>query len=98
MLMPEAAKFETAEVKPAPKPQAGPPHDSGGSLYASRVKGYPKEAHGSFRTVKWIVMAVTLGIYYLVPWSRWDCGLYLPLHAVLIDFPAGRFYCVFLDI
>ena len=70
----------------------------GRSLYADRVKVYPKEAHGTFRTVKWIVMAVTLGIYYLVPWIRWDRGPYLPDQAVLIDFPARRFYFFFIEI
>ena len=34
-------------------------------------------------------MAVTLGIYYLVPWIRWDRGPYLPDQAVLIDFPVA---------
>jgi len=98
MLMPEAAKFEAAGGMPPPEPRSEPPHESGGSLYASRVKVYPKEAHGSFRTVKWIVMAVTLGIYYLVPWIRWDRGPYLPDQAVLIDFPSRRFYFFFLEI
>jgi cytochrome c oxidase accessory protein FixG len=69
-----------------------------GPLYAARVKIYPKEAHGQFRTIKWIVMAVTLGIYYLVPWLRWDRGPYLPDQAVLIDFPARRFYFFFIEI
>ncbi len=68
------------------------------SLYAGRVKVYPKEAHGRFRTVKWIVMAITLGIYYMFPWIRWDRGPYLPDQAVLIDLPARRFYFFFLEI
>jgi cytochrome c oxidase accessory protein FixG len=68
------------------------------SLYAGRVKVYPKEAHGRFRTIKWIVMAVTLGIYYVFPWIRWDRGPYLPDQAVLIDLPARRFYFFFLEI
>lgn len=79
------------------KARGGPPNDDG-NLYAPRIKIYPKEAHGRFRTVKWIVMAVTLGIYYLVPWIRWDRGPYLPDQAVLIDFPARRFYFFFLEI
>jgi len=103
MLMPEATKFEdfkTAQVTDAPPPkQLGePPSDSNDSLYAPRVKIYPKRAHGRFRTIKWIVMAVTLGIYYLVPWIRWDRGPYLPDQAVLIDFPARRFFFFFLEI
>ena len=68
------------------------------SLYAKHVKIYPKRAHGRFRTIKWIVMAVTLGIYYLVPWLRWDRGPYLPDQAVLIDFPSRRFFFFFLEI
>jgi cytochrome c oxidase accessory protein FixG len=67
-------------------------------LYAPRVRIYPKEAHGAFRTIKWIVMAVTLSIYYLVPWIRWDRGPYLPNQAVLIDFPSRRFFFFFLEI
>ena len=75
-------------------------HGGGGetSLYAARVKVYPKRAHGTFRTVKWIVMAVTLSIYYAVPWLRWDRGPHLPDQAVLIDFPSRRFYFFFLEI
>ena len=69
-----------------------------GSLYAARTKIYPKRAHGTFRTIKWIVMAVTLSIYYAVPWLRWDRGPYLPDQAVLIDFPSRRFYFFFLEI
>jgi cytochrome c oxidase accessory protein FixG len=97
--MVQAARIDRAAIEEAlrrePKPE--PPGDGGG-LYASRVKIYPKEAHGTFRNVKWIVMAVTLGIYYLVPWIRWDRGPYLPDQAVLIDFPARRFYFFFLEI
>ena len=74
------------------------PSDEGAQLYADRVKVYPKEAHGRFRTIKWIVMAVTLGIYYLLPWVRWDRGPYLPDQAVLLDLPARRFYFFFLEI
>ena len=75
-----------------------PQGDDGSSLYTSRVKIYSKRAHGSFRTAKWIVMAVTLGIYYIVPWLRWDRGPYVPDQAVLIDFPSRRFYFFFLEI
>jgi cytochrome c oxidase accessory protein FixG len=94
------ARTDAVDVTDAPLPRQAhePPPDSGGSLYASHIKVYPKEAHGRFRTVKWIVMAVTLGIYYLVPWIRWDRGSYLPDQAVLIDFPARRFYFFFIEI
>jgi cytochrome c oxidase accessory protein FixG len=68
------------------------------SLYAKRVKIFPKRAEGQFRTIKWVVMAVTLGIYYVVPWLRWDRGAYLPDQAVLVDFPSRRFFFFFLEI
>ncbi|MDA7948749.1 MAG: cytochrome c oxidase accessory protein CcoG [Hyphomicrobiaceae bacterium] len=68
------------------------------SLYAAREKVYAKRAYGTYRTIKWIVMAVTLGIYYLLPWLRWDRGPYLADQAVLIDFPNRRFFFFFLEI
>ena len=36
-------------------------------LYAPRRKIYPQSVHGKFRTIKWAVLVVTLGIYYLLP-------------------------------
>jgi cytochrome c oxidase accessory protein FixG len=53
---------------------------------------------GQFRTIKWIVLAVTLGIYYLLPFVRWDRGPYASSQAVLIDFPNRRFYFFFIEI
>ena len=68
------------------------------SLYAAREKIYPKLAHGRFRTVKWLVMAVTLGIYYALPWLRWHRGPDLPDQAVLLDMAHNRFFFFFLEI
>ncbi|MEA1942033.1 MAG: cytochrome c oxidase accessory protein CcoG [Pseudomonadota bacterium] len=67
-------------------------------LYKKREPIYPKLAHGKFRTVKWFVMAVTLGIYYLVPFLRWDRGPEAPDQAVLVDFAGRRFYFFFIEI
>ena len=61
-------------------------------LYASRQKIYPKLAHGTFRWIKWAVMAVTLGIYYVLPWIRVDRGPALPHQAFLIDFAHQRLF------
>ncbi len=60
--------------------------------YAGRQKIYAKLAQGLFRRVKWLVMAVTLGIYYLVPWVRWDRGHNLPDQAVLVDLEHQRLF------
>lgn len=68
------------------------------SLYASRQKIYPKLAHGAYRRLKWILMAVTLGIYYLIPWIRWDRGPDLPSQAVLLDMANERFFLFGLEI
>ena len=62
------------------------------SLYADRATIYPKLAHGFYRRLKWIVMAVTLGIYYMLPWIRWDRGPSLPDQAVLFDFANQRLF------
>ncbi len=60
--------------------------------YATRQKIYPKLAHGTFRKVKWAVMVITLGIYYLLPWIRWDRGPSLPNQAFLLDFANQRLF------
>jgi cytochrome c oxidase accessory protein FixG len=66
--------------------------------YASRQKIHPKRARGTFRTLKWVLMALTLGIYYGVPWLRWDRGPDLPNQAVLLDMEHNRFFFFFLEI
>ncbi|HSR72239.1 MAG TPA: cytochrome c oxidase accessory protein CcoG, partial [Kiloniellales bacterium] len=68
------------------------------SLYAKRAKIFPKRARGTFRRLKWIVMAVTLSIYYLAPWIRWDRGPNAPDQAILIDIPDRKFYFFFIEI
>ncbi|MEO0721967.1 MAG: cytochrome c oxidase accessory protein CcoG [Pseudomonadota bacterium] len=75
----------TRSGAPPPSP---PPHD----LYAKRQQIYPKLAHGKFRSFKWLVMAATLGVYYLIPWIRWDRGEGIPNQAVLADFQSEKFY------
>jgi len=72
--------------------------DDDQSLYAARLKVYPQRVSGTFRRVKWAVLLVTLGIYYLLPFVRWDRGVNAPGQAVLIDFPNGRFYFFFIEI
>ena len=75
--------------------KANPPPPS---LYEGRKQIYPKLAHGKFRTIKWIVMAVTLGIYYLLPWIRWPRGEGIPDQAVLADFAGEKFYFFWFEI
>lgn len=68
------------------------------TLYAAREPIFPRRVKGNFRTLKWWIMAVTLGIYYLTPWLRWDRGPNLPDQAVLIDMANRRFYFFMVEI
>jgi cytochrome c oxidase accessory protein FixG len=69
-----------------------------GAFYAARQKIFPKRAKGYYRNLKWIIMVVTLGIYYLTPWLRWDRGSHAPDQAVLLDIANRRFYFFFIEI
>ncbi|MBI1362279.1 MAG: cytochrome c oxidase accessory protein CcoG [Alphaproteobacteria bacterium] len=76
-----------------------PPHgDEPTTLYAKRKQIYPQLAFGRFRSAKWILLSLFLGVYYLLPWLRWDRGPDAPNQAVLADFSAGRFYFFGLEI
>jgi cytochrome c oxidase accessory protein FixG len=67
-------------------------------LYAAREPVFPRRVSGRFRTLKWWILGVTLGIYYLTPWIRWDRGPDLPHQAVLIDLAHRRFYFFWIEI
>ena len=67
-------------------------------LYEKRARIFPRAVSGRYRTVKWAVLSVTLGVYYILPWLRWDRGPNVPDQAVLIDFPGRRFYFFFIEI
>ncbi len=67
-------------------------------LYAAHEPVFPRRVSGRFRSLKWIIMAVTLGIYYLTPWIRWDRGPELPDQAVLVDMAGRRFYFFWIEI
>ncbi|GMP03250.1 cytochrome c oxidase accessory protein CcoG [Bradyrhizobium sp. TM239] len=69
-----------------------------GPLYEKRRKVYPQSVHGPFRRIKWAILCVTLGIYYLLPFVRWNRGPGLPDQAVLIDLPHRRFYFFFIEL
>jgi cytochrome c oxidase accessory protein FixG len=68
------------------------------SLYAAREPIFPRRVKGKFRNLKWWIMGLTLGIYYLTPWLRWDRGPNLPDQAVLIDMANRRFYFMWIEI
>lgn len=67
-------------------------------LYAAREPIFPRRVSGKFRNLKWIIMAVTLGIYYLAPWIRFDRGPELPNQAILVDLANRRFFFFWIEI
>lgn len=69
-----------------------------GPLYASRKKVYPAAVHGRFRNIKWALLIFALGVYYFLPFVRWDRGPNLPNQAVLLDLPHRRFYFFFIEL
>ena len=84
-----------SKLKPAgPKPAGAMPD----VLYEKRRAVFPKAVDGKFRRLKWAVMLVTLGIYYITPWLRWDRGAYAPDQAVLVDLANRRFYMFGIEI
>src|SRR5690606_23428946 len=44
------------------------------------------------------VMVVTLAVYYIIPWIRWDRGEGIPDQAVIADFATEKFYFFFIEI
>lgn len=60
-------------------------------LYAKREQVYPREVHGVFARWRVIMVALTLGIYYTLPWINWGEGR----QAFLIDLPGRKFHLFF---
>ncbi|MGB0971104.1 MAG: hypothetical protein ACPGVG_09105, partial [Mycobacterium sp.] len=58
----------TADMLPAPVATGM----WGDKLYAARIPIFPRRVSGFFRSLKWWLMGMMLGIYYITPWIRWD--------------------------
>jgi cytochrome c oxidase accessory protein FixG len=61
------------------------------AAYQSRIPIYPRSVKGKFRNLKYSVLALAYGVYFLLPWLRWarDSG---PDQAVLFDLAGRKFY------
>ncbi|MBL8563526.1 MAG: cytochrome c oxidase accessory protein CcoG [Gemmobacter sp.] len=68
------------------------------SLYAAREPIFPRRVKGTFRTLKWWLMAFMLWAYYVMPWIRWDRGPALPDQAILLDLANRRFFFFMIEI
>jgi cytochrome c oxidase accessory protein FixG len=67
-------------------------------LYAAREPIFPRRVKGRFRSLKWGLLAFMLGLYYILPWLRWDRGPSLPDQAVLLDMAGRRFFFFMIEI
>ena len=77
---------------------AGRAKDDDQPAYEPHHKVYPQKVRGVFRRTRWAVLIITLGIYYLTPFIRWNRGAGAPGQAVLLDLPNRRFYFFFIEI
>ena len=77
-----ARKTDRATPRP-PEPEPPP-------LYAPRTRVYPRAVSGKWRHIKWATLVLLLGLYYVVPWLRWDRGPGAPSQAILIDLDHRR--------
>ena len=68
------------------------------SLYVAREPVFPKRVKGTFRSLKWWLMGLMLGVYYITPFLRWDRGPQLPDQAVLVDMANRRFFFFMIEI
>ena len=90
--MADAAEVQAVDVEPVNARKTRPP------LYAPRKSIHPMRVSGAFRRLKWRLVAVLLGIYYITPWIRWDRGEGIPDQAVLVDLAHRRFFFFFIEI
>ncbi|MDH3646774.1 MAG: cytochrome c oxidase accessory protein CcoG [Gammaproteobacteria bacterium] len=63
------------------------------ALYESQTKIYPREVSGRFQNLRATAVVALLGLYYLLPWLRWNGR-----QAVLFDLPARKFHLFWLTL
>src|SRR4051812_18316789 len=93
----EVMPSHSAQVRVTESAWEAPDGDDG-PLYAAPKQIYPQSVRGRFRRIKSAMLVITLGIYYLLPFVRWDRGSHAPSQAVLVDFANSRFYFFFIEL
>jgi len=58
----------------------------------------PQSVKGPIRRIKWAILLLTLSVYYVTPFLRWNRGPNAPDQAVLLDFANGRLYAFFVEL
>ena len=98
-----ATEQQPAEPRPSPGPVEAEAvlsreEQKQEPLYTGRVQVYPKAISGRIRRIKWALLSLCLGVYYLAPWIRWDRGPGAPDQAILVDMPNRRAYFFWIEI
>ena len=60
-------------------------------LYQGRIPIYPRSVQGRYRRIKWGILILAYGVYFLLPWLRWSREVG-PQQAVLFDIPNRQFH------
>jgi len=60
-------------------------------LYQKRIPIFPRSVKGAYRNLKYGILFLAYGVYFLLPWLRWarETG---PQQALLFDIEGRRFY------
>jgi len=61
------------------------------TLYQKRIPIFPRTVRGRFRNLKYAIMILAYGIYFLLPWLRWERPD-APNQAIIFDIPGRHFY------
>jgi cytochrome c oxidase accessory protein FixG len=60
-------------------------------LYQRRIPVYPRSVTGRFRRLKYAILALAYGVYFILPWIRWERAN-ASNQAVSFDIANRRFY------
>jgi cytochrome c oxidase accessory protein FixG len=85
-------------MEPASSPNTLPLHKGEVPLYMETGKAFPRAVKGTFRSLKWWAMLITLAWWHVGPFLRWNRGPGAPDQAILIDMPGRRAYFLFIEI
>lgn len=61
------------------------------NLFEGRVPIYPRSVKGRFRTMKWSILVLAYGVYFILPWLRWERSTGVN-QAVMFDIHDRVFY------
>ncbi len=81
------SETERIRVKDETPANNGEKNDGSVSLYEAREHIHPKSIHGRFQRLRDLTVWITMGVYLVGPWLRWEGG-----QAILFDLPQRQFH------